>query len=310
MLKPNTLAAASVLALTAATFSQASAAELNAVATFSIIGDFAEKVGGDRLDLTTLVGRNGDAHVYAPKPADARALAAADVVLTNGFGLEGFLDRLIAASGTEAAIVRLTDGIEPREEAGGGHYHFVDGEAIFHAGGVNAHAWQSVANAKIYVSNIRDAFCEADPEGCETYAANAGDYLAELTALDTKVRTAVEALPKDSRTVVVGHDAFGYFEGEYGIRFLSPQGISTEAEASAADVAGLIWQMQEARTAAVFAENIADSRLVEQIASEAGTELAGTLYSDALSEPDGPASDYLSMMHHNLRLITSALSSD
>ncbi|MDP0929974.1 zinc ABC transporter substrate-binding protein AztC [Paracoccus onubensis] len=280
--------------------------QIHVVATISIVGDFANQVGGDRIALDTLVGPDGDAHVYEPKPADAMALARADVVLTNGLELEGFMSRLIAASGTKADIITLTDQIQTREETGGGHYHFVNGEAIFHAGAHDPHAWQSVVNARIYVRNISEAFCSADTDGCKEYKVNAERYLAELDILDAEIRSSIAALPETDRTVVVGHSAFGYYEAEYGIRFLSPQGVSTESEASAANVAGLIRQMRETNAGAIFAENISDSRLVEQIAREAGTEISGVLYSDALSPPDGPAPDYLTMMRHNTQAITSS----
>lgn len=290
--------------------SLAAAEPLRVVTTFSILEDFARQVGGDRAEVSNLVGPNGDAHVYEPRPADAMALARADVVLTNGLGLEGFIDRLVTASATEAEVVALTDGVETREEPGGGHYHFVNGEAVFHAGAMNAHAWQSVVNAKVYVQNVRDAFCAADVDGCETYKANADRYLADLETLDAEIRGRIAPIPEGDRTIVVAHNAFGYYEAEYGLRFLSPQGLSTESEASAADVAGLIRQMREAGTTAVFAENISDTRLVEQIASEAGTQISGVLYSDALSEPDGPAPTYLAMMTHNLDVITGALAAN
>ena len=284
--------------------------KLAVVATFSIIGDFASQVGGDRIELKTLVGANGDAHVYEPKPADAIALARADVVLTNGLELEGFMDRLITASATDAAVVTLTDGIELREEPGGGHYHFIDGEAVFHAGAYDPHAWQSVANAKIYVENIVDAFCAADAQGCDAYTANAQNYLGELDALHEDILDRVAALPEDRRTVVVSHNAFGYFEGEYGIHFLSPQGVSTESEASAADVAGLIREIRDQNAGAIFSENIADTRLIDQIATEAGLPISAVLYSDALSGPDGAAPNYIAMMHHNAESITNGLAAN
>lgn len=286
----------------------AQAKSLRVVASFSIIGDFAAVVGGDRIELQTLVGPNGDAHAYEPRPRDATALAHADVILTNGLELEGFLDRLITASGTKGHVATLTDGVLAIEEPGGGHYHFVNGEAIFHAGALNAHAWQSVPNARIYVANVRDAFCQADAAGCQSYTDNADAYLEALDSLDRDIRDTLKTLPDDRRTVVVGHDAFGYFQQEYGIRFLSPQGISTASEASAADVAGLIEEMRKADVKAIFAENISDPRLVERIASEVGVQLSGTLYSDALSPADGPAPDYITMMRHNLALLAKALS--
>lgn len=307
-MKPSLLRliACSVISLCAATTGFAKD-KLAVVATFSIIGDFANQVGGDRIELKTLVGANGDAHVYEPKPADAIALARADVVLTNGLELEGFLDRLITASATEADIVTLTDGIKPREEPGGGHYHFIDGKAVFHAGAYDPHAWQSVANAKVYVENIVQAFCSADAQGCEAYSANAERYLGELDILHAEILESVAVLPENRRTVVVSHNAFGYFEGEYGIHFLSPQGVSTESEASAADVGGLIRQIRDQNAGAIFSENIADTRLIDQIATEAGLPISDVLYSDALSGPDGAAPSYISMMHHNAQAITTGL---
>lgn len=299
-----------IAACSVITFSAASALHaepLQVVATFSIIGDFAAEIGGERIELRTLVGPDSDAHVYEPRPADAIALARADVVLTNGLEFEGFMSRLITASGTAAPVTVLTDGVTTMEEPGGGHYHYVDGQAIFHAGAHDPHAWQSVANAKIYVGNIAAAFCAADADGCPDYETNAATYLNELDMLDGEIRTTMSALPGDRRTVVVAHNAFRYFEQAYGIGFLSPQGVSTESEAAAADVAGLIRQIRETGAGAIFAENISDTRLLEQIAREADLTLAGTLYSDALSGPDGPAPTYLAMMRHNASAIASAL---
>lgn len=298
-------AVCSVITFTAASALQAE--PLQVVATFSIIGDFAAEVGGDRIALRTLVGPDSDSHVYEPRPADAIALARADVILTNGLEFEGFMTRLIAASGTAAPVTVLTDGVATMEEPGGGHYHYVNGQAIFHAGAHDPHAWQSVANAQIYVGNIITAFCAADADGCAVYEANAAAYLAELGALEGEIRSAMSALPEDRRTVVVAHNAFRYFEAAYGIAFLSPQGVSTESEAAAADVAGLIRQIRDTGAGAIFAENISDTRLLEQIAREAGLTLAGTLYSDALSGPDGPAPSYLAMMRHNAATIAAAL---
>lgn len=302
--------AASLIVITLTSLSGAAQAEterLSVVASFSIIGDFARIVGGDAVEVRTLVGPDSDAHVYEPRPADAIALARADVVLVNGLAFEGFLQRLVDASGTSARIAALSDGIEIVHDPEGGHYHFSGGQAIFHAAPDDPHAWQSVASARVYVENIARVFCEADAEGCAAYEANAAGYLGELTKLDEEIRRAVAAIPEDRRVAVVAHNAFRYFERDYGVSFLAPQGVSTESEASAADVASLIREIREKRASAVFAENIADARLVEQIASEAGLSLGGTLYSDALSPPDGPAPGYVEMMRHNVETLTRAM---
>ncbi len=283
------------------------AEKLKVVASFSIIGDFARQVGGDRIELRTLVGPNGDAHVYEPKPADAIALTRANVVLVNGLLFEGFLARLLAASGTSAPVVEVTRGAEILRDPAGGHYHYHQGKAVFHEAPFDPHAWQSVSNAKIYVGNIVKAFCAADAAGCAEYSANARSYIEKLSKLDAEAKTAIGAIPKEKRVVVVAHNAFRYFGNAYGLTFLSPQGVSTEAQASAGHVADIIRDIRRERAAAVFAENISDPRLVTQIAREAGLPLGGVLYSDALSEPDGPAPTYVEMQRRNIETITKAV---
>ena len=286
---------------------QAGEPPLKVVASFSIIGDLAQEVGGDRINLKELVGPDADSHVHEPRPADAIALASADVVLVNGLGFEGFLPRLIEASGTRAQVATLTEDVPILDDPNGGHYHFKDGDAIFHAEPRDPHAWQSPANVKTYVGNIAAAFCAADADGCASYERNAAAYQARLDALDAEIRASFDTTPADQRVVVVAHNAFRYFGDAYGVTFLSPQGISTDAEASAADVAGLIGEIRDKHARAIFAENISDTRLIERIAEEAGMPVSGTLYSDALSAPDGNAPSYLAMMRHNARRIAAAL---
>lgn len=286
----------------------ASAKDLKVVASFSIIADFARNVGGDRIELTTLVGPDGDAHVYEPKPADAVAMAAADVVLVNGLRFEGFLQRLVDASATKAAIVELAKGAEVITM--GIHDHEAESGSTPHGhgpGDVDPHAFQSIPNAEIYVSNIAEAFCTADTDGCDHYHANAEAYKAKLKALDAEVRASIGSIPPDKRVVITSHDAFGYLGHEYGITFLAPEGMSTEAEASAADVAALIRQVKGDKASAIFVENVTDPRLVEQIASETGLKLGGTLFSDALSAEGGPAPTYIDMMRHNITAIRGAV---
>jgi zinc/manganese transport system substrate-binding protein len=294
----------------------AAAEPLKVVASFSIIGDFARNVGGDRIALTTLVGPDGDAHVYEPKPADAAVMSEADVVLVNGLHFEGFLQRLVEASATKATVVELTKGVEPlaatEEEHEPGAEDSHDAEEAHeaghhHHGAFDPHAFQSIANAKIYVKNIADAFCTADAAGCDSYKANAETYTGKLDALETEVKDAVAAVPAGKRTVITSHDAFGYFQHAYGVTFLAPEGISTEAEASAADVAKLIEQVRHDKASAIFVENITNQRLIEQIASETGLKIGGTLYSDALSDADGPAPTYIEMMRNNIGTIKGAI---
>lgn len=311
-----TFMAAAVVALSSGI---ASAAErVPVIATFSILGDMVARVGGERIELTTLVGAGGDAHVYSPTTADARKLAQARIVFVNGMGFEGWLERLVEASGSKADLVTASRGVEAIEAEGEGdahshdhghaHDHSHDHGHHHHHGGDDPHAWQSVENARIYVANIRDALIKADPDGRAAFEQNATAYLAELDRLDAEVKAAVEALPQERRTVITSHDAFGYFARAYGLRFLAPQGVTTESEASAKDVARLIEQIREAKVSAVFVENISDERLIRQIASETGARMGGALYSDALSPPDGPAGTYIDMIRHNIKTLSEALS--
>lgn len=275
---------------------------INVVATFSILADFARNVGGDLVNVTSLVGPDSDTHVYTPAPSDAEKIAKAKLVIVNGLGLEGWLPRLIQSSGDKAVMVVATKGIAPRRiEAGESGGDKGGGEA-------DPHAWQSVPNAKIYVANIRDALIAADPVGAQVYRANADAYLARLDVLDREVRNLVAKIPPDRRNVISTHDAFGYFAAAYGIHFIAPQGVSTEAEPSARDIASIITQVKKQKIPAVFLENISDSRMMRRIAAETGATIGGTLYSDSLTGEKGEAPTYIDMVRHNIRALTSALS--
>lgn len=271
------------------------AEKLPVVATFSILADFVRNVGGSRAEITMLVGPNGDTHVYQPKPADAEQLGKARLIVVNGLGLEGWIDRLIKASGTKAPVVVASQGLKPQEMREEGRLE------------LDPHAWQSIADAKTYVANIRDGLIAADPEGESVYRSNAKDYLAKLDALEKEVVAEIAKIPPEKRQIITTHDAFGYFGTSYGFRFIAPEGISTETEASARDVAKIIRQIRAEKIPAVFLENIADPRLMKRIAAETGAKIGGALYSDALSAPDGPAATYIDMMRHNMRELVSAL---
>lgn len=308
------LAAALALGLATPAFAQDAPAKIPVVASFSILGDFVKEVGGDRVSVSTLVGPNGDAHVFQPSPADAKKVAAAKLVFVNGLGFEGWIDRLVKASGTKAEVVVATTGIAPREmaeeEDDHDHDHKKHADAHDHDhGGTDPHAWQSVDNAEVYVANIRDALIAADPAGKATYEANAAAYTAKLDALDAQVKAAIAAIPAERRRIITSHDAFGYFGAAYGMEFVAPQGVSTEAEASAKDVARIIRQIKAEKIPAVFMENISDPRLVKRIAAETDAKIGGELYSDALSDDKGPASTYIDMMQNNIRQFSAALSS-
>jgi len=267
------------------------AERLNVVASFSILGDFVRNVGGDRVSVTTLVGVDSDVHVYTPAPSDAKRIADAKFVVVNGLGLEGWLPRLVQSSGSKATIVTASAGIAPLKL----------GSAA------DPHAWQSVPNAKVYVTDIANALAAADPDDAEFFRAQAKAYLEKLETLDREVREAVAKIPPERRKVISTHDAFGYFAAEYGIRFIAPLGVSTETEPSARDIAAIIGQIKAERIPAVFLENISDDRLIRRIAAETGAKVGGTLISDGLTGEKGPAPTYIDMVRHNIKALTSAL---
>jgi len=350
MTRPSTLTRllAAVFSLTLAAAATATAdGPVRAVATFSILGDMVSRIGGGHVAVTTLVGPNGDAHVYRPTPTAARAVSEAHVLVVNGLSFEGWLDRLMEASDFGGVRVVATAGIEPivlddddhhddhddHDAKGEGDDHAEhadddhddhdddhvddhddhageDGHGDHHAhdhGATDPHAWQSLRHAMMYADNITMALAKADPQNASAYFVNRAAYVAEMEALDAEIRAAFAELPPGSRTIVTSHDAFRYFGRDYGLTFIAPQGLSTASEASAHDVARLIELIRREGIRAVFTENVADPRLLKRIADETGAVVGGTLYPGTLSGPDGPAPTYLDMMRHNARTLSQAL---
>lgn len=267
------------------------AEKLNVVASFSILADFVRNVGADRVNLTTLVGANSDVHVYTPAPSDAKRIADAKLVIVNGLGLEGWMPRLVQSSGSKALVVTASAGITPLK---------LGSDA-------DPHAWQSIPNARIYVTNIGNALAASAPDDAEFFRTQTKAYLERLDTLDREVRETIAKIPADRRKVISTHDAFGYFAAEYGIQFIAPLGVSTETEPSARDIAGIIGQVRAAKIPAVFLENISDDRLIRRIAAETGAKVGGTLISDGLTGEKGPAPTYIDMVRHNIKALTSAL---
>jgi zinc/manganese transport system substrate-binding protein len=283
------------LAAVMALASTASAGTLEVVASFTVLADVVHEVGGKNVDVKTLVGPNGDPHEFEPSPDDARNLKAADVVFVNGEGLEGWMDRLITASGYQGRPVVASDGINTRtmEE---------DGKTI-----IDPHVWNSPINVMVWVDNIEKALSAADPEDAAAYRQNAEAYRKQLRELDTYAHSRLDPVPDESRKVLTSHDAFGYFGREYGVRFLAPIGFSTETEASAADVANLIDQIKAEHVRVYFFENSNDPKLVEQLAAATAARPGGELYVEALSREDQPAPTYVKMFRYNVDQLTDAL---
>ena len=318
--------AAAALAFGLTTSAQA-ADKVKAVASFSILADMVRNVGGGRVEVVELVGPDGDAHEFSPTPADAKKLAGADIFFVNGLGFEGWMERLENSSGFKGATVVTTEGLttlsigeddkdlhddvpkdHAKHEDHDGHENHAEGHHHHH-GDQDPHAWQHLANGEVYVANIRDGLIAADPEGKATYEANTEKYIAALKKENAAVKAALDALPEARRRIITSHDAFAYFGAAYGLEILAPEGLSTASQASAKDVAQIIRQIKANKIPAVFLENVTNTKILEQIAKESGAKIGGTLYSDALSGPDGPAPTYLDMFKHNVGTLTAALSS-
>ncbi|ENN89076.1 manganese-binding protein lipoprotein [Rhizobium freirei PRF 81] len=273
----------------------ASAETLNVVASFTVLADVVKHVGGDHVKVSSLVGPNGDPHEFEPSPADAKTLNAAKVVFVSGEGLEGWMDRLITASGYKGTPVVTSDGINMRTMVD-------DGKTV-----TDPHVWNSPVNVKVWVANIEKALSAADPADAADFKANAERYTKVLTELDAYAHSKFDKIPEDRRKVLTSHDAFGYFGREYKVSFLAPLGFSTETEASAANVAKLIEQIKTEHVKAYFFENSNDPRLVKQVAKATGAEPGGELYVESLSKANGPASTYEKMFRYNVDQMAAAM---
>ena len=293
--RPLLLALPAFLALAASPALAAATVPVRVVTSISILADMVENVGGDHVTVTSLVGPDGDAHAFEPSPANAKALAEAQLVVVNGLGLEGWLDRLVAASGYKGPVVVATAGIEP-------HRMEEDGEEA-----TDPHAWQDLADGAVYVRNIAQGLTATDPAHAVDYGARAKAYAQQLAATDAWVREELAKVPVAQRRVVSSHDAFGYFAAAYGVTFVAPQGIAETAEPSAADLRRLIDQIRQEKIKVLFLENALSPRLIEQIAQETGATVGGTLYADALSPEGGPADSYLGLFRHNVPLLRDAM---
>ena len=280
---------AMVVALALGLMAQGAMAKtLNVVSSFSVLGDMVQQVGGEHVHVDTLVGPDGDPHPFEPSPKDSALLSK-----VNGLGLEGWLDRLIKASGFKGELVVASKGVKT-------HTLDEDGKTV-----TDPHAWNSAANGALYAQNILDGLVKADPE--DKAALTGKRYIEQLTNIDGWAKAQFSAIPLAKRKVLTSHDAFGYFGRAYNVTFLAPQGLSSESEASAAQVAALIKQIKADGVHTWFMENQLDPRLVKQIASATGAQPGGELYPEALSAPGGVADSYVKMMRHNVALIAASM---
>ena len=265
------------------------------VASFSVLADFVARISGGAIGVVSLVPADMDAHIYLPTAADSRGLAAARALVENGLGMEGWLTRLGQASGFKGVRIVASTGVTPRS--------IPDGATT----AIDPHAWQNPRNGVIYARNIAEGLAEADPSRADTYRANAARFVAEIDKMDLWIAAQYAAIPAAARKIVTTHDAFGYYGDRYGIAFLAAEGLATDAEPSAKAIAALVAQIKREKVRVVFLENMTDPRISKMLARETGATLSGPLFSDSLSKPGGPASDYLSMLRHNTTLMARAM---
>ena len=265
------------------------------VASFTVLADIVQQVGGEHVKVKSLVGPNGDPHSFEPTPQDSQALSKADVVFVSGLGMEGWMDRLVQASGYKGKVVVASEGVDTRKME-------EDGKTI-----TDPHAWNSAHNGAIYASNVMNALIAADPQDAAYFRQRGTAYISQLNQLDSWAQKTFSGVPAAKRKILTSHDAFGYFGQRYGVQFLAPVGFSTESEASASDVASLIKQLKSEKIHSYFIENQTDPRLVQQIATATGAQPGGELYPEALSEKDGPAASYVAAFKHNVESIAASM---
>ncbi len=271
---------------------------LQIVTTFSLLQDITQRITQDKAKVYTLVGANEDAHVYEPKPTDIKLLKQSQMVIMNGLGFEGWMERLVQSAQYQGGLVTASEGIKTlsSEEEGEEHAH----EEHHAHGKFDPHAWQNVANVEQYVRNIKNALVKIDSVNAAEYERNAEVYLQELRSLHQWIQQQIATVPLEKRKVITSHDAFRYFEQAYGVQFLAAQGVNTESQSSAKTIAKLIQQMRQEKIKTVFVENISDPRLVSRIAKEANGVLGEPLFSDALSKKGEGAETYIELMKSNV----------
>jgi len=284
--------------------------EAAVVATTTIAGDLVDNVGGERVEVDTLVPAGADPHGHEPRPSDAVAIAEADLVVKSGGDLDEWLDDLIENAGGEAAELTLLDSVEPIE---GGHAHAEDeahDEDEAHGDEVDPHWWQDPRNAILATEAIRDALAEADPGGRRAYERNARAYIAELRALDDEIERCMQRVPPSRRKLVTTHDSLGYFADRYDVEVIGSviPSLSTQAQPSAKDVDALVGQIEDEGVAAIFPEAAVSQRLERAISRESGADVGDELWTDSLGDDGSGAETYLDAMRANANALAEGMS--
>ncbi len=270
---------------------------LHVLATETFLGNIAQNVAGQRIQVDTLLPVTVDPHEFQPTPKDAIKISDSQVLIVNGLGYETWLTKTLEDSGGGRLIVVASDGLTPNPDPSGEH---PDGDP---------HMWMNPLNVVHYVENIRDALSKVDPAGKDTYAANAAAYIAKLKDLDQWIKGEVVQLPPEKRLLVTNHDALGYFADAYGFKVIGAviPSVTNEAAPSAQQMAVLIETIKSSGAPAIFLDISENQNMAQQIASESGAKVITGIYVETLSSPDGPAPTYIDMIKHDVTIIVDAL---
>ena len=274
------------------------------VVTFSVIGDMLASVGGDRVDIKTIVKAGGDCELYQPTAADVATVASARALFVNDLNeeFEPWLEPLLKQAlfkGTKVVVTRGVRTLTAEEE------HPVSGRQLPAA--IDQHAWLDPRNGIIYVRNIAEALERVDPAGAADYRARAAAYTKQIQAVDDWARKEIASVPSGKRRALASHDSLEYIANTYGITLLTVNGWTNKSEPSAAELTKLARQIQAAHVKALFLDSITDPRAMQRIAGETGAVIGGTLYGDSLSPTGGEADSYVKMLRHDVSTLKAGM---
>ncbi|MFN7117931.1 MAG: metal ABC transporter solute-binding protein, Zn/Mn family [Saprospiraceae bacterium] len=266
------------------------------VATASIFADMAKNIGGDAVEVRSIVPIGGDPHMYEPTPGDAQLAASADLILRNGLTFEGWLNELIANAGTKADIVLITKGIQPIESQQ-------------YKNSTDPHAWMDARNGLIYIENIKNALVTLVPDQRAMFEFNYNVYRQQLLDMDNYIQQKINTIAPQKRVLITSHDAFRYYAKRYGIRVEAVLGTSTDAEVQTSDIIRLNKVIKESGVPAIFIETTVNPKVIQQLATDNQVRIGGKLYSDSIGDANSPAPSYLDMLQYNTNTIVEALTS-
>ena len=268
--------------------------KLKVLSSASMFTDMTKNIGGDKIDLETIVPIGGDPHLHEPTPNDAIKVSKAELILINGLTFEGWITDLVANAGKQAKTVTITEGVDVIESKQ-------------YKNAADPHAWMNAKNGMVYAKNIYDALATLDPANEQYYLKNYRRYSSQIEDLDAYIEKEIQSIPRDQRVLITSHDAFSYYGNRYGLRLEAIMGISTEAEAQTSDFVRVTEIIRKYNVPAIFIESTINPKMIKQIAADNNVSIGGELYADSLGDKDSEGGTYIKMLKHNTDVIVSAL---